>query len=316
MNYWSEFENLNNELKIVEQNIISNLTSRNKLLNSIVLELINSGGKRIRPAMVILSSKFGNSKNSDQIIKLSCAVEILHSATLVHDDIIDNSTTRRGIKTVSSQYGNNLALYAGDFLFTKAVLILSENIPLANLKYLALGIKSICEGEVDQYQDKYRADISILTYLKRIGRKTALLFSASCAVGAHLSETNKQNIKNLGLFGFAYGMAFQIRDDIKNLESEDEQIGSDLLEGIITLPVIYALLENPKIKVLLNDLFQTKDNSKIEKMNHIVKLIKQTKGIEKSKLLILKYLNRCAEFLSTLKENEAKQILFRLINDF
>jgi heptaprenyl diphosphate synthase len=315
---WENYPEIQDELLFVEDLIKNNLKSRNNLLTKISNEIIDSGGKRLRPALVIISAKFGDYDNL-RVRSMASAIEILHTATLVHDDVIDKSKIRRGKHTVSEKYGIDMAVYVGDFLFTKSVLILSKKISIEHLNFVADGIKTICEGEVDQYNDKFKIDISIITYLKRISRKTAGLFSASAALGAYLGNCSKETIKSLTNFSFCYGMAFQIRDDIENIdlnqEKTDKPVGNDILEGIITLPVIYAMNGDPEIKDKLKYLYKNKINYHSDELLSILNSVKNTSGIQKSKVLIKKYRDRGLKYLSSLKDNSYKKILIDLMNE-
>jgi heptaprenyl diphosphate synthase len=281
------------------------------LITNIANEIISAGGKRLRPAFVIISSKFGNPDN-EKIKTIAGAIEILHTATLIHDDIVDKAKTRRGIETVFAKYGVEMALYMGDYLFTKAVLILSKNIPIENLTYIASGVKTICEGEIDQFNQKFNINISILSYLKRISRKTAGLFSAASGLGAGVSNCQKETIRALTGFGFNYGMAFQIKDDLENLnfsfENNLKPTGNDVIDGIITIPVIYAIKENHEITSELNNFYKSKSD-----FQKIIKLVKETKCIEQSRILMDKYLSRAENSIKILKNTSYKEILINIL---
>ncbi len=317
MNLWSRYPEIANEMQLVEKTIIENVYSKNSLLNSITRELVNSGGKRLRPAFVILSAKFGE-YDEKKAIKLAGAIEILHTATLVHDDIIDRSKLRRGIQTVSEKYGIDMAIYTGDFLFTKAIMLLSDSIPLDNLEILARGIKTICEGEVSQFQDKFNLDVSILSYIKRISRKTAVMFSAACALGADISKCSEDVKKNLMRFGLYYGIAFQIRDDLNNMISNvgtsGKPVGSDFMEGVITLPVIYALRQNKDARGILEKFIGKKGKMTLDDIKIVTDIVKESGGIDRSVKLLKKYVDRGINVLKAVPDNVYKDIFYDLIS--
>jgi heptaprenyl diphosphate synthase len=309
---WEENPEIADEMKAVEEFIRRSTMSRNRLLENIAGELVGAGGKRLRPAFVVLSARFGN-YDREKVLPFAGAVEILHTATLVHDDIIDRAGTRRGIPTVSQKYGVDMAVYTGDFLFTKALLMLSQNASTDRLDLVGRAVKTICEGEVDQFQERYDINTSILSYLKRINKKTAVLFAASCLLGAQASECSDETSKWLGRFGFCFGMAFQIRDDLLDCLSEDEAagkpVGSDLPAGVITMPVIYALRSSSRLREIFIKYAGRKGSLSIEDYKLVNELVRDSGGIRASTLMLGKYINRGAEALDRLPENAAGSVL-------
>ncbi|MCX8129002.1 MAG: polyprenyl synthetase family protein [Clostridia bacterium] len=315
---WAEYPEVEKELEVVEKYIRDNIRSRNKLLNSIVTELVDAGGKRLRPAFVIIASKFGK-YNPKKSIPMAGAFEILHTATLVHDDIIDHAKYRRSKKTVSHRYGSDIAIYTGDFLFTKAVLMLSRDIPTDQMEIVARAIKVICEGEVDQYQDRYNVNSSVMSYLKRINRKTAVLFSTACAVGAYLSKCPAKVVRNLARFGFCYGMAFQIKDDLKDFlsdeKSEGKPVGHDILKGIFTLPAIYAINKNSEVRAFIKRLTDKKENIEDTELIELYGLIRKEDGIRYTGEILDRYITRGMTALDNIPDNRYKKILRELLNE-
>ncbi len=313
---WNKYPEILAELIEVDQLIKTNINSRNKLLSDTAEKLIEAGGKRLRPAFVILAAKFGNYQR-EKVLHMAGAIEILHTATLVHDDIIDKSPMRRGLSTVASSYGVDMAVYVGDFLYTRAIMMLSKEIPVENLEMIARALKAICEGEVDQYEARFKINTSIVSYLKRISRKTAVLFSAACAAGAFLADVEKETVKKISKFGYYFGMAFQIRDDIKDFSSNEQKEGkpvrNDLQQGDITLPVIYALrenLRNDKAMSLFTDngLINHKD---IDKLGAVVK---KSKGIARTNKMLNKYIKRGRKVLNEIPDNKYRTIMMELLN--
>jgi len=314
---WSKYPEIAGELKLVEDCIRKNSCSRNKLLLEVTRDLIEAGGKRIRPGFAIISSKFGD-YDREKVIHLAGALEILHTATLVHDDIIDRSKLRRGKVTVSEKYGADMAVYTGDFLLTKAVLMLSRNMPVEKLEKIAKAIKSICEGEVDQYQDMYQINISVMTYLKRISRKTAILFGAACGLGAEISGCPADIVRNLAHFGINYGMAFQIKDDLNDYLSDVEKsgkpVGNDIIKGTVTLPLIYALNKSEEVRKLVSKLFENRGKVSAKEMSNINMLIRDCGGMEYSRKILRKYIKKGIKNLRKLPDNEYRSIFEELIN--
>lgn len=317
MEYWSKFPLLEKQLEKVESIINNETKSRNKLLNKASLELVMSGGKRLRPAFVLLSGSFGK-YDEGKITKCAGAIEVLHTATLVHDDIIDKSSLRRGRITVSAEYGVDMAVYTGDFLFTKAILMLAGTVPVERLDILAKAIKTICEGEVDQYVSKYSLNTSVLGYLKRIQRKTGILFAASGALGGYCGECDDDTIKKLTKVGGYFGTAFQIKDDINDFNKSEISSGKpvfkDLREGLVTLPTLYAIMKNKNLKSMIQEFFDKEDNVAEFDEDMLCALVKENGGINDAYKLLLKYTDRARKVLLTLPDNPSRAILLELIS--
>jgi len=316
LSYWDRFPQLADKLEKVELIIKDAVKSRNSLLNKTACELIDSGGKRLRPALVLLSGSFGK-YNEEKLIKCAGAIEVLHTATLVHDDIIDKSTLRRGRITVSAQYGVDMAVYTGDFLFTKAILMLAGTLPADKLDILAKGIKTICEGEVDQYISKYTLNTSVVNYLKRIERKTSVLFAAACVLGGYCAECDDATLNKLGKVGSFFGTAFQIKDDINDFSESEKASGKpvfkDLKEGLVTLPALYAIRNNKTVKIAIEEFFGSEGTTELD-ADTICNLIKENGGVRDSYELLLKYTGKAKKVLSTLPDNQSKEILLSMIN--
>lgn len=313
---WTNYPEIASELKLIEENIKNKVKTKNKLLSAIVNELFDSGGKRIRPAFTVASARFGN-YNSERVIAAAGALEILHTATLVHDDIIDKAKLRRGRNTVTEKYGVDMAVYTGDFLFTKAILMLSRDFSIEKLDLVASSIKTICEGEVEQYIDKYNANTTILSYLKRISKKTAVLFSAACGLGAYAAECPEDIAKKLAKFGFNYGMAFQIKDDINDFVSnetaEGKPVGNDLAEGIVTLPAIFAIKNDSRLRDMVAALLEQKENMDRKGLTEAVRLVRELHGIDYTRDVLKKYMQRGLRVLEELPDNNSKIMLADMI---
>lgn len=313
---WSKYPEIENELVLVEELIRKSISSRNKLLSQIVNELVQAGGKRLRPAFVLISAKIGR-YDRKKALAMAGALEILHTATLVHDDIIDRSQLRRGRVTVSEKYGADMAVYTGDFLFTRAIQMLSKDISIDKLEVVAGSIKTICEGEVDQYQGRFNINTSVIAYLKRIQRKTAILFGAASAVGAQIGECPKSMAIKLGRFGLFYGMAFQIKDDINDFMSSEGSSGKpvekDLREGVITLPIIYAIQNDSQLRTIVEESLQKGTSITTEDVMEICRLVREYKGVEEARKLQEKYIQKGLKELSALEDSAYKKIFAELI---
>lgn len=313
---WEDYPEIAEEMKAVEEFIKAGVASRNSLLSDIAGTLASSGGKRLRPSFVVLSARFGK-YDRQKTLPLAGAVEILHMATLVHDDVIDRAGMRRGKPTVSQKYGIDMAVYTGDFLFTKAVLMLSGNVSAERLDLVARAVKTICEGEVDQFQERYDIETSLLSYLKRINKKTAILFAASCLLGAHSSECGEDTAKKLARFGFCFGMAFQIKDDLldflSDFETTGKPVGTDLPGGVITMPVIYALRSSGRLRELFKGYSGKKGRLSLDEYRLVNELVRESGGIESTSKILRRYIDRGVKALDQLPESDERAILLKLL---
>ena len=210
--YWSKFQSIEEELIEVKNFMLLSIEDAIPLIKDPIVELINAGGKRIRPALVILGSKFGK-YDRERIIPIAACVEFLHTATLIHDDIIDESKLRRGIQSVQSKYSKDVAVLVGDYIFAKVFELLAGEYPPEMLKNLSKSIMQICNGELTQYSYRYSNKIDIDTYIEIIAGKTAALFSMSLFSGAYEAGVKDAKIRHLSKIGYCIGMMFQIIDD-------------------------------------------------------------------------------------------------------
>lgn len=305
---------IGDDINKVEQYIRENLVSKQKILESVLKELVEAGGKRLRPALVLLSGKFGK-YDANKLIPMAAAIEILHTATLVHDDVIDEAKIRRGIPTVHTRWGKDVAVFTGDFLFSKAFLLLTRSTSFENMQNLSKVIKAICEGEIGQYQARYNKHVTVRQYLKRIGRKTALLFSLSCYIGAHESGCSRSIIRLLGKFGFNFGMAFQITDDLLDFTGDPAKtgkpVGRDFVQGVYTLPLIYTL-NSPLYKDETESLIDKQEYEQRD-VERVIELVHLSGGIDYSKQLASKYLKRAYDCMQKLPSIPARMALDDLV---
>jgi heptaprenyl diphosphate synthase len=239
MSLYAEFRK---DLDYIEKELEQSVDSSSPIIRQASLHLLRAGGKRIRPIFVILASKFGNYSLED-VAKVAVSLELVHMASLVHDDVIDDSDMRRGLQTVKARWDNRIAMYTGDYIFSRALTSIAEiEIPAVH-RLLAETMLEICEGEIIQIEHQRKTDQTLRDYLRRIKRKTALLLSSSCELGALATNADASVVRNLRRFGYFAGMSFQIIDDILDITSTDEELGkpagSDLLNGHLTLPILY-----------------------------------------------------------------------------
>lgn len=311
MELWNVYPEIQTELYEVEQYMKQSIISRKPLLTEIALDLIEASGKRLRPVFVILAAQQGKGYDREKIIPIAGAIELLHTATLVHDDIIDEATFRRGQESIYTKWGRDMAIYTGDYLFARAFMMLSKKTSFNQLYYLAHGIKSICEGEVDQYTERYNLNIQVYDYLKRIYRKTAILFSISTTIGAYEAKAPKKIVKAAGELGLSYGVAFQIKDDLFDYTSTEDiigkPIGNDIRQGIYTLPLLYAI-KDPYVGKEIKMLLQKKEEITDDEIRKIIQLVQQTNGILNAEILAKRYIQRGEERIAQLPNSRSQEV--------
>ena len=219
------------DLAYIEKELERSLNSSSPIIRQASLHLLRAGGKRIRPIFVILSSKFGNYSLED-VAKVAVSLELVHMASLVHDDVIDDSDMRRGLETVRARWDNRIAMYTGDFIFSRALTSIGEiEIPAIH-QLLAETMLEICKGEVIQIDHQRKTNQTIRDYLRRIKRKTAVLLSSSCELGAIVSGADPVNVRKLRRFGYFAGMALRLSMIFLTLHRRmrnRKPAGSDLL---------------------------------------------------------------------------------------
>ncbi len=255
------FSLVKNELALVEIEFEEQASSNIQVINYIGQYLRASGGKRVRPTLLILANKaIGGKSDSENVIRLATVMEMLHTATLVHDDIIDNADTRRNKVSVNARFGNQSAVLMGDWLYMSAFETSLKERSLEILDILTDLTRKMTEGELIQLTMLGRTDISEESYFDILLRKTAYLFSACCEIGAILGNASPEVQKALREYGKNLGTAFQLADDVLDFTAEKEVLGkasgADLLEGKLTLPLILLVKENPSIKAELEQIMR------------------------------------------------------------
>jgi heptaprenyl diphosphate synthase len=302
---------LNADLQIIEKELEATIQANSPVLREASMHLLQAGGKRIRPVFVLLASKFGT--HDIHVTKnVAVALELIHMASLVHDDVIDDAELRRGAPTIKSKWDNRVAMYTGDYIFARSLELMAkiEN-PVAH-QILSNTIVEVCIGEIEQIKDKFNFEQNIKTYFRRIKRKTALLIATSCQLGAVASAVSDEIHKKLFLFGYYVGMSYQITDDILDFTASEKELGkpagSDLLQGNITLPVLYAM-EDSATKNFLESI---NENSTQEDINRAISMIKSTGAIERSIEVSDLYLKKALDILGQIPENKAKKTFMEI----
>ena len=305
---WRKYPEINDELKSVVNIIEKSAKCRDKVIEESILELLHSGGKMIRPSFVILASKFGN-YDKEKAQALASVVEMFHMATLVHDDIIDDATLRRGKETVQSKYGKNYAVYIGDYLFCVCFKVLANVGSFESMQLDSRTMSRICMGEIDQLNSRFDRKVSVKKYLQRVSGKTAELFSLSLFLGASESGCDRKMTRLFWEIGHNIGMAFQVIDDVLDYTGSDDSIGknsaNDLKQGIYTLPLILALKDKPEDLVYILN----KENYSEEDVSEIIRLVNTYGGVEKAREIAKKYTQKAFKQINKLPENEYRKIL-------
>jgi heptaprenyl diphosphate synthase len=302
---------MKSELQAIEDQMAQTVTSDLPILSETSQHLLKAGGKRIRPVFVLLSGKFG-SYSLETLKRVAVPLELIHMATLVHDDVIDDAETRRGQLTVKTKWDNRIAMYTGDYIYAKALTVITELDKPRIHQILSGSIVQMCIGEMEQIRDFFNVDQSVRNYLRRIRRKTALLIAISCQLGAMATNAPIKLSNALYKFGYNVGMAFQITDDLLDLCGTEKAIGkppgSDLRQGNITLPVLYALQEDGLKDRLLNEIALIKE-AEVANSSAAVKLVRSSVGIKTAEKLADRYIAKALKALESLPDIPAKRNL-------
>jgi octaprenyl-diphosphate synthase len=313
--------NFDADLKKVNEIILSYSIGKSELIQEISTHLINSGGKRIRPILLLISAKLCGSQHEENQHYLASAVEMIHSATLLHDDVVDMSEIRRGKKTANALWDNKASILVGDYLFSLSFQLMVKSQNLAILDLLAKTSSIIADGEVLQLQNSTNIDLTEDKYFEIIFGKTAVLFSACCEVGALLNNRPKDEIEALRLFGKYLGMVFQIVDDILDYSSDEstlgKDIGNDFFEGKVTLPIIKTYQKADFAnKKLISDMFANNFQQSEKNQNDFTKiydLINKFDGINEAKKSAKSLANQALEQLNIFPDNVYKNYLSTIL---
>mgnify|MGYP001209478881 CR=1 FL=1 len=277
-------------------------------------DLFAAGGKRLRPALVLLSAKFGR-YDLDQLKPAAMAVELTHAATLVHDDVIDRSSVRRGRPTVAATLGDEPAIVIGDFYFAKAYEHAARTRSSEAVAILARAVMEICAGEVRQQAIRYHYSTDVDEYMRRIQAKTATLLAASCDIGAQIAAVPQAQRKALSRYGQELGLAFQIADDVLDyLGSADEigkPIGHDIAEGFATLPLMLAM-EDTRAAEGLKEILHDGRKLAAQEANQIVQLVRESHAPERALERARDHAARARKELETIQGGEARSSLAAL----
>lgn len=303
---------LNKDLDAVEMEVLHSVSTEEKVLQKASNQLLEAGGKRIRPVFVLLAGKFGK-YDFDKMKNCAKALELIHTGSLVHDDVIDDAKLRRGDLTVKEQYDNHVAMYTGDYMFALALEAMGSIDNMRAHQVLSKTMMELCVGEIEQIKDKGEVDQNLRTYLRRIKRKTAILIAESCRLGAIAGEASLKKERALYKYGYNVGMSYQIIDDILDFTSSEEELGkpagSDLMQGNITLPVLYAIREDEEFREDLRKAFSHTSTLTKEEAEPFIRKVKEGDYIDRSLELSERYLKEAFQSLQQLPTGRPKQAL-------
>jgi all-trans-nonaprenyl-diphosphate synthase len=302
-----------NDLNILTDNLKQLIGARHPILGAAAEHLFAAGGKKIRPAIVLLASRatMADHELTPRHRRLAEITEMIHTASLVHDDVVDEADLRRNVETVNSLFGERIAVLAGDFLFAQSSWYLANLDNLEVVKLLSEVIRDFAEGEIMQSINRFDIDASIDSYLDKTYYKTASLMANSAKAAAVLSDAGTEVAENLYRYGRNLGLAFQIVDDILDFTGSTEVLGKpaglDLASGKLTSPVFYALQQEPFLQILIERKF-----SEPEDLNKALELIKKSNGIEAARQLAKDLAYKAAQSLSCLTPSSSKDALYEL----
>lgn len=300
------------EMRAVEAEFDRQVSSNVQVVNYLGEFLRSSGGKRLRPALLILASKAAGGGDRESVIRMATVMEMLHTATLVHDDIIDNAETRRNKPSMNAKFGNQTAVLMGDWLYMSAFETSLRERSLRILDILTRLTRKMTEGELIQLTFIGKLDISEEDYFEILKRKTAYLFAACCEVGAILANSNEDVVDAMRDFGLELGIAFQLSDDLLDLTSQSETLGkaagSDLLEGKMTLPLIKLLREDPSVHSTLEEIVRSGSYDAMPRPQLVNRLV-ETGIVESVYRTALAHSGRARKSLAILHESEYRSAL-------
>ena len=301
---------MKSELDLMNKILVDRLDSNVDLISQMSQYIINSGGKRIRPLLLLICAK-ATEYDGDYHYSMAVVIELIHTATLLHDDVVDQSATRRGQETANELWGNAPSVLVGDFLYSRAFEIMVEPNSMEIMRILSKATNQISEGEVLQLLNIKNANVTQAEYFKVIERKTACLFKAACQIAGILSSADQKVINAMGSFGMHLGNAFQIIDDTLDYESDSniigKEIGDDLSEGKVTLPMIYALEKTKEAEnKILKDAIKNADASHIDQ---IVEILLNVDAFQYSRDIAKIESNRALESIDYLPDSKYKTAL-------
>lgn len=302
------------ELKLFEQKFRDSMKSNTPLLDAITRYIVKSKGKQVRPMFVFLAAKmFGDI--SEKTYRAAALIELLHTATLVHDDVVDDSYERRGYFSINALWKNKIAVLVGDYLLSKGLLLSISNKDFNMLEIVSDAVREMSEGELLQIEKTRKLNISEEIYFEIIRQKTATLISSACACGAASAGVADEAVARMKLFGEKAGIAFQIKDDLLDFSADNtgKPKGIDLKEKKMTLPVIYLLNNGSSAdrRKVINTIKNHHDNK--EKVAEVIQMVNESGGIEYAMGKMTIYKNEALQIISTFPDSSPRRSLEELV---
>ncbi len=305
------------ELKLIEEKMYRAAEDAYGPLAMAFLKLVSSGGKRLRPTLVVLSSKFYQNPDLDKLIAMGAAVETLHTATLIHDDLIDEATMRRGFPTLTALWKDKgMIVLAGDYVFARSAALAAETNNIRIVRMFADTLMTICDGELRQGLSQNRWDQPKESYYRRIYAKTASLFTLATQSGAILSRAPEEGIQALERYGRYLGMAFQSMDDILDFIGDEKKlgkpVGNDLREGVVTLPAYYYIHQDPANEKEVTRILSITGEERNTAVAELVKRVAESDAIDAAYKEAVEMVQKAKEALGVLPDNIYRDALLEL----
>ncbi len=305
------------EMELFESKFKEAMLTKVPLLNRITYYIVKRKGKQMRPMFVFLVAKMvSNGKFSERTYRGASVIELIHTATLVHDDVVDDSNRRRGFFSINALWKNKIAVLVGDFLLSKGLLLSIDNEDFDLLKLISVAVREMSEGELLQIEKARRLDITEEVYFDIIRQKTATLIAACCAIGAASVGADENEVQKMHRLGELIGIAFQIKDDLFDYTEANigKPTGIDIKEQKMTLPLIYTLNSCSKKdkKWLINSV--KKHNTDKKRVKEVIAFVKNNGGIEYTTKKMIAYQEQAIEILNSYPDSEFKASLLTMIN--
>lgn len=305
------------EMELFEQKFLLSMSSKVALLNRITHYIVNRKGKQMRPMFVFLVAKMvAEGRVSERTYRGASVIELIHTATLVHDDVVDDSNRRRGFFSINALWKNKIAVLIGDYLLSKGLLLSIDNNDFDLLKIISVAVKEMSEGELLQIEKARKLDITETIYYEIIRQKTATLIAACCSLGAASVKPNSEDVDTMRKFGELIGMAFQIKDDLFDYgtKSIGKPTGIDIKEQKMTLPLIYVLntCSSEDKKWLINSV--KNHNKDKQRVNEVIEFVKNNHGLDYAVEKMKTFQGQALDLLKKYPDSEYKQSLELMVN--
>jgi octaprenyl-diphosphate synthase len=305
------------EMEHFEQKFSDSMSSKVALLNRITHFIVNRKGKQMRPMFVFLTAKLlGDGKVTERTYRGASVIELIHTATLVHDDVVDDSNQRRGFFSINALWKNKIAVLVGDYLLSKGLLLCIHNEDFDLLKIISVAVREMSEGELLQIEKARNLDITEVIYFEIIRQKTATLLAACCAMGAQSVSDDEEAVEQMRVFGELLGMAFQIKDDLFDYGEAKigKPTGIDIKEQKMTLPLIYTLnnVSSKERKWLIHSV--KKYNTDKKRVKEVIQLVKDSGGLDYAQKRMEAYRTEALDILMTFPKNAYRDSLELMVN--